>query len=179
MYLLLHFPRMAYQYRSSQNDFYLFGAADQIRETEYGTAVRGHVTYPHVSTCTTLTLALADGSVIGAHFSKLDPAATVDAILNQMNVVRAGRAVSQMYIVGVLKYADADGFMGTPRYAWPILITTFNQAFGRAAGDLAQGFIQTSDERDYRAISAGAAGMLWLSKPRGGTSWEVLPVQGL
>ena len=99
--------------------------------------------------------------------------------VNQMNVVRAGRAVAHMYIVGVLRCRDADGFMGTPRYAWPILITTFNQAFGRAAGDLAQGFIQTSGGRDYRAITAGAAGMLWLSRPQGGTNWEVLPLAGL
>ena len=170
---------MAYKYRSSRNDFYLFGAVDEIRETEYGTEVHGHVTYPGVSTCTTLTLALADGSVIGAHFAKPDPTAAVDAIVTQMNVVRAGRAVSHMYVVGVLRCRDAEGFMGTPRYAWPTLITTFNQAFGRAPGAVAQGFIQTSGGRDYRAVSAGAAGMMWLSRPQGRAGWEVLPLEGL
>jgi len=117
--------------------------------------------------------------VIGAHFAKPDPAADVDAIVNQTNVVRAGRAVPHMYLVGVLRCRLADGFMGTPRYAWPTLITTFNRAFGRASGALAQGFIQTSGALDYKAISAGAAGMLWFSRPQGGTGWEVLPLEGL
>ena len=170
---------MAYKYRSARNDFYLFGSVNEIRETEYGTEVGGYVTYPGVSTCTTLTLALADGSVIGAHFAKPDPTAAVDAIIAQMNVVRAGRAVSHLYLVGVLRCRDMDGFMGTPRYAWPTLISTFNQAFGRSAGAVAQGFIQTSGGRDYRAIAGGGAGMLWFSKPEGGTGWEVLPLEGL
>jgi hypothetical protein len=170
---------MAYRYRSSRNDFYLFGSVNEIRETEYGTEVHGHVTYPGVSTCTTLTLSLADGSVIGGHFAKPDTAAEVDAIIAQMNVVRAGRAVSHMYVVGVLRVREPEGFMGDPRYAWPTMITTFNQAFGRASGAVAQGFIQTSGGRDYRAISGGAAGMLWFSRPEGGTGWQPLALQGL
>lgn len=174
---------MAHKYRSSRNDFYQFGAVNDIRETEYGMDVAGTVYYPGVSTCTTLTLLLNDGSVIGAHFAKPDPTAAVDAIVAQMNVVRAGRPVSQLYLVGVLRCRSADGFMGDPRYAWPTLITTFNQAFGRNGGDVAQGFIQTSGGRHYRATSGGAAGMLWFSKAEtiglNDGKWEALKLTGL
>lgn len=174
---------MAFKYRSSRNDFFQFGPVNEIRETEYGTGVGGTVLYPGVSTCTTLTLLLSDGAVIGAHFAKPDPTAAVDAIVAQMNAVRAGRAVSQLYLVGVLRYRSPDGFMGTPRYAWPALITTFNQAFGRNGGDLAQGFIQTEGGRHYRATSGGAAGMLWFSKPEtiglADGQWTALTLNGL
>src|SRR6202012_338353 len=34
--------RVSYKYRPSRNDFYLFGAANEIRETEYGFAASGN-----------------------------------------------------------------------------------------------------------------------------------------
>jgi hypothetical protein len=105
---------MGFKYRRAPQDFYAIGPANEIRETQYGNAVGAHIFYPGVSTCTTITLLLADGSALGMHLAKTDLTGDVDAIVAQLNVVRAARAVSTMYAVGVLRSRSGDGWMGEP-----------------------------------------------------------------
>jgi hypothetical protein len=175
---------MAYKYRRNQNDFFLMGDAFRICETQYGTAnTGGHLFYPSVSTCSTLTLLLANGTALGAHFAKPDTVADIDAILNEMNTVRAGQAVLQMYAVGVLPFRGSDGWMADRRYRWPTMLSTFNTTFGRAVGDPVRGYIQAEGtNRHYRGTIAGNQ-MLFFQKPgslaidKG--SWSGVPLTNL
>ena len=172
---------MAYKYRRGPNDFYFIAPANDIRETQYGNAQGGHIFYPGVSTCTTVTLLLADNSAIGMHLAKLDLATDVDAIVNQLNVVRAGIAVTSMYAVGVLRCRVSDGWMGEVRYKWPVQLNTFNTAFGRNAGAAVTGYIQPEDtDMDYRAvIGAAGSGISWFTRPKGSAGWTSLNLSTL
>lgn len=154
---------MAYFYLAPNQSFTLFDRADTVRETQYGVGAQ-ELIYPNVSTCTTVTLLLNDDSLLGAHFAKRDPAATVDAILARMNTVRAGRAVQQMFVMGVLRERDTESWMGEPRYGWPSQLNTFNSAFGRNAGALVQGFVQNGGDQHYRVRATGNGAALAYAK---------------
>jgi len=162
---------MAYKYRESTGTFNFFPPVNVVTEDEYGTGAGGHIDYYGVSSCTTVTLLLSDGTALGTHLTFDTPAATVDAIIAQMNQARAGRVVSQLYLVGVLP-ANGNGWKNTPRYAWPTQIQTFNVAFGRPAGSQVLGYQQAPGiQRDYRAIAAvQASAMAWLSRPKKGNA---------
>ncbi len=154
---------MAHKYRRSRNDFFLFGDQHTIRETEYGIGNHGNVYYPGVSSCTTITLLLNDNTVLGAHFAKIDELGDVNAIVTELNNVRAGRAVSKMFMVGALK-ARGTGFVSDQRYKWPQQLTTFNTLFGRNPGDIVLGYDQgLNADLNYRAQRAGDT-MVWFKK---------------
>ncbi len=156
---------MAYRYRSSRQDFYLFGRRNEIRETEYGQDAN-RVYYPGVSTCTTLTLLLNDNTLLGAHFAKPDPTTAVDAIITELNNLRNNRPVTQLYLLGVLRFRDNSGWMQEDRFRWPRLITTFNGAFGLAQGALAKGYVQKlGSDVHYRGDAIGNGVMAWYYKP--------------
>lgn len=170
---------MGFKYRRGPQDFFAIGAANEIRETQYGNAVGAVIFYPGVSTCTTITLLLADGNAIGMHLAKTDLTGDVDAIVAQLNVVRAGRAVSTMYAVGVLRSRSGDGWMGEARYKWPIQLSTFNTAFGRNAGDPVPGYIQPErTDQDYRALTGGG-NISWYTRPNGTPGWSPLNLEML
>ena len=171
---------MAFLYRRGPQDFFQIGRVNEIRETQYGTANGGHIWYPGVSTCTTITLLLANGSAIGMHLTKLDLAGDVDAIVTQMNVVRGVTAVSSMYAVGVLMCRSMDGWMAESRFRWPTQLTTFNTAFGRNAGDIVHGYIQkeSTGAKDYRVL-IGGGGVSWFERTSGTQTWSALDLKAL
>jgi hypothetical protein len=171
---------MAFLYRRGPQDFFQIGPVNEIRETQYGNALGAHIYYPGVSTCTTITLLLTNGTALGMHLTKLDLATDVDAIVTQVNAVRGGTAVSSMYAVGVLRCRDVDGWMGVARYRWPVQLSTFNTAFGRAGGDIVQGFIQKegSGANDYRVL-VGGGGVSWYVRPQGTHTWNNLDLETL
>jgi len=169
---------MAFLYRRGPQDFFQIGPVNEIRETQYGNAQGGHIFYPGVSTCTTITLLLADGRALGMHLTKLDLVTDVDAIVTQLNVVRGATAVSSMYAVGVLRCRDLDGWMGAARYRWPVQLSTFNTAFGRNPGDIVHGYIQPGGDSDYRVL-VGGGGVSWFTRPPGSNTWNVLDMETL
>lgn len=170
---------MGFKYRRGPQDFYAMGPANEIRETQYGYAQGAHIFYPGVSTCTTVTLLLTDGTAIGMHLAKADLTTDVDAIVNELNLVRAGRVVSTMYVVGVLRSRFGDGWMGEARYKWPIQLSTFNTAFGRNAGDPVSGYIQPEHtDQDYRAVVGGSS-IAWFTRPNGTQTWNNVDLETL
>jgi hypothetical protein len=161
--------------------FNLWGPVDEIRETSYGfAAAGGMITYPHVNSCTTITVRLSDGSAVGMHLTKGDPAASVDAIVAAMvahiGTLQGVTAVS-LYAVGVLRFRFNDGWMGEPRYSWPVLLSTFNEAFGLNPGATVrgydQGFHPNGAAVDYRVTLAQNM-TLWSQRAAGTQQW--LPV---
>ncbi len=167
--------QVGYRYRRSRQDFYLFGSANEIRETEYGYTTNGnHILYPGISTCTAVTLILDDGSAAGMHLAKTDQAGDVAAIVAALNNHRGARNVTAMYAVGVLHYRSADGWMGQAQYGWPALLSTFNTDFGRASGDAVLGHKQAMETNyDYKVIISNGAG-IWFSRQHNTESWNAL-----
>jgi hypothetical protein len=165
---------MAFKFQRANKQFFLLGKASLITETQYGYAEESQIIYPGVSSCTTITLLLED-TAIGMHLTKADPATDVDAIVDQLKVVRAGRPVRKMYAVGAL-LSKSTGWKGEARYTWPMQLSTFNTSFGRNAGDLVAGYIQQEGtEQEYRAVvAAGASEMTWSAKSKGSQAWESL-----
>lgn len=163
---------MAYYYQSVTGNFKLFGKVNVIHETCYGYD-NNELKYPNVSSCTSVTLLLSDESLLGAHFTKLDPVASVNAILQQMNTTRGARAVNQIIVLGVLHFRFGKGWMVDRRYKWPQQLTTFNTTFGRQPGDIVKGYKQDlNTARHYIVTAAGGGNVLVYSKP------AALPIDG-
>jgi hypothetical protein len=155
---------MGYHYNTVNHTFNLWPPINLIAETEYGNDLNAHIIYPRVSSCTAITLLLAGGSALGAHFSSLESGAEVDVILAQMNTARAGVAVNAIYLVGKLSSIESGGWKTTHRYAWPNQKATFNTTFGRPAGALIYGYDQPEQELDYRALIGAGAVVAWATR---------------
>lgn len=173
---------MAYKCRLAPDgatirDFFLLGRPNEVTETQYGYAEENRIDFPTVSTCTVLAVLLGDNAVVAAHFSVRDTAPMIDAVLGKMNEYRNNRAVSQIYLLGVLNCrSSAGGWKNEPRYAWPEQIGAFNAAFGRPRSALVYGHMQGHDNgQDYRA-TVGGGQLLWFHKPERSTGWEPQPI---
>jgi hypothetical protein len=165
---------MAFKFRRGNNDFAPLGRPSDITETQYGYAENGEINYPGVSTCTTVTL-LLDNTAIGMHLTKADLPEVVDAIIKQLNVLRAGRPVRKMYVVGALLSNQPSGWKCDGRYAWPTQLNTFNTAFGRNAGDPVSGYIQADGcDQDYRGVVTTGAEMDWSARAKGSQVFQRL-----
>jgi hypothetical protein len=145
--------------------------------------------FPNVSTCTTVCLQLSDNSLLGCHLSIKDSAATVDAIFAKMNSERGARAITELFLVGVLhqrpKTRDDVGsyWVDEQRYAWPAKLATINQIFGRTASTPVPGYKQNiDDDRHYLVRMAGTA-PLWFTKPQSTAlaagQWQALTLRNL
>jgi hypothetical protein len=158
---------MAFWYRRSRQDFFPRGPANRIHETEYGytTGPFDHLYYPNVSTCTALTVLLADGTALGAHLAVPDTTAEVDAILTEMGVRQAGRAVREIYLVGFpRKSGGEDSWKSAPNYRWPVALRTFNTAFGRQPQVPIRGYVQPENSDWHYCGDVLGNAMAWYYK---------------
>ncbi len=145
---------------------------NEIAGASYGVSVLGQIYYPDITAGTTLTVLLEDNSMLGACFSRQDSAVAVEAILEQMNGVRAGRAATDLCLVGSLvgksRYEECGFWMNDRlrnQYRWPDQKTTFNLAFGRDGKARVHGWMQPSGVAlHYRALASGN-GIVWYRKP--------------
>jgi hypothetical protein len=133
---------MAFRYEAWTGTFSYWAPVYTIRETQFGYDKK-RVYYPDVNSCTTLTLLLSDQSLLGAHLFKADSANVIRAIFSGMNMIRAGRPVLQLCVLGMLDFQAEEGWINDPRYKWPRQLKTFNKTFGRPSGAPVKGYMQT------------------------------------
>ena len=109
---------------------------------EYLGSAPDNLVFPNVSTCTTLSVLLANNTLVGAHLSALCTAEDVGKILAKLTEVAGGQHATKIAVIGVLRYIAGSNTRGgvaytsTPEYAYPAKLTTFATAFGLGRGDV-------------------------------------------
>lgn len=112
------------------------------------------LSYPNVSSCTTITVVLEDGSMIGAHLDKRTTAADARAILGKMVEETTGRPVASIVVVGALRSSfNAGGFMDEKEFTLPNLFRTLAEKF-KFSG-MFWTYDQPLGDRHYRVRSIG------------------------
>ena len=145
-----------------KNTFSPRGTDSELGEMYYGEDQYGSIYYPNVSTCTTVTVLLGDNRMLGAHFDKIASATDIGNVVARMNTDRGTRAVKELCIVGVLKYASAGGWMTDDAYRWPKLFDTFSKALGHTGA--INGYLHPlGTEKHYRVTSASGV-TIWFAK---------------
>lgn len=149
---------MIFMYSGSSGRFTPLGGS-VVRESSIGTDDYT-LSYPNVSSCTTITVVLRDGSLIGVHLDKFATTFNVYAILQKMVELTAGRPVETMAVVGALRSSfNAGGFMAKKDFAFPNLFGTLAEAF-----DFSGGILWTYDQPlgdwHYRVRSIGGSNIL-------------------
>lgn len=109
---------------------------------EYLGTAPDNLLFPGVSTCTTLSVLLANNTLVGAHFSALCTAADIVTICAKMTEIAGGQRATKIAIIGVLRYVGGTNTRGgvaytsTPQYTFPQKLTTFAGSFGLTAADV-------------------------------------------
>ncbi|MGA3402187.1 MAG: hypothetical protein ABSC95_23510 [Acetobacteraceae bacterium] len=109
---------------------------------EYLGTAPNNLVFPGVSTCTTLSVLLANNTLVGAHLSALCTAADIATICAKMTELANGQGATKIAIIGVLRYVGGTNTRGgvaytsTPQYTFPAKLTTFAGAFGLTAADV-------------------------------------------
>ena len=159
-----------------------------LHEMECGTEKNGSLTYPNVSTCTTVTVLTSDNRLVGTHLDKIATADDVTAIIGKMNEIVGNQTVTELCIVGVLR-EHGSGWMNDQAFRWPNLFNAFSEGLNHQGAVMA--YVQAgATERHYRVARASGA-TVWFTKivpqkPSGsgtasssldesrGVSWETL-----
>jgi hypothetical protein len=123
--------------------------------------------YPNVSTCTTLTLLLANDTVVGAHLSALGTVKDVQIICNKMLDLAGASAPVRLGVIGVLrciaKTDNANGgsaYTSTQEYSELRKLETFAAAFGLPRNQVFYYDQQQLTERNYRVRTVGGHAFL-------------------
>jgi hypothetical protein len=109
---------------------------------EYLGTAPDNLVFPGVSTCTTLSVLLANNTLVGAHLSALCTADDITAICARMTKLVPGQHATKIAIIGVLRYVAGTNTRGgvaytsTPEYTFPAKLTTFASKFGLIAADV-------------------------------------------
>lgn len=84
--------------------------------------------YPGVSTCTTVTCNVANGTLVGAHFSCGTPAVKFQRMLAGMKAAFNGGAVDDIYVIGAFDHWNKPS--GGADYKWPKMFRSFRTELG-------------------------------------------------
>ncbi len=87
--------------------------------------------YPGVSTCTTVTCSVANGTLVGAHFSCGTPPDKFRRMLASMKTAFNGGAVDAIYVIGAFDYWGNPS--GGTDYKWPQMFRSFRTVLGTTA----------------------------------------------
>ena len=122
------------------------------------------LTFPNVSTCTTITVVLDDDTLVGTHLSALCTTDDIDKIVARMRELSAGHAARRVAVLGVLRYVGGVNQRGgvaytsQPEYAWPTKLDTIAAGFGltRTAVQYFDQGMGAEKHYQVRAIGGGA-----------------------
>jgi hypothetical protein len=107
-----------------------------LMEEFLGTAP-DNLVFPSVSTCTTLSVLLANNTLVGAHLSSRCTVAEVTTICAKMTELAGGQHATKIAIIGVLRQVGTSGeaYTATPGYTFPAKLITFARTFGLTAAN--------------------------------------------
>jgi len=121
--------------------------------------------YPNVSTCTTVSVLLANNTLVGTHLSAMCTASDIDTIVARM-IVMAGRQVAtRIAVLGVLRYIAGNNQRGgvaytsTPACRFPAKLETFAGLFGLGRRAIMYYDQANGTEKHYQVRAVGGGNL--------------------
>jgi hypothetical protein len=130
---------------------------------EYLGSDNDRLIYPNVSTCTTVSVLLANDTLVGTHLSAMCTKDDIDKIVARMKQMMGAQTASRVALLGVLRYIGGTNQRGgvaytsEPEYAYPAKLETFAGKFGVDRSRIAyydQG-MRTEKHYQVRAVGGG------------------------
>lgn len=121
--------------------------------------------YPNVSTCTTVTVLLANNTLVGTHLSAMCTAGDIATITTKMQTMAGGQAAIGIALLGVLRYIAGNNQRGgvaytsTPEFAWPAKLDSFAGAFGLPRSAIIYYDQANGTEKHYQVRAVGSGGL--------------------
>jgi hypothetical protein len=132
---------------------------------EYLGTAPDNLVFPGVSTCTTLSVLLANNTLVGAHLSALCTTADIATICAKMTELAGLQRAIKIATIGVLRHVGGTNTRGgvaytsTPQYAFPEKLTTFARAFGLTADDVRYYDQAGGTDKHYQVRAVGGGNM--------------------
>ena len=132
---------------------------------EYLGSDNDRLIYPNVSTCTTISVLLANDTLVGTHLSAMCTTNDIDVIVARMAQMMGGQAASRIAVLGVLRYVAGGNQRGgvaytsTPEYAFPAKLETFAGKFGVDRARIAYYDQGMGTEKHYQVRAVGGGNL--------------------
>jgi hypothetical protein len=133
---------------------------------EYLGDAENRLIYPNVSTCTTISVLLANDTLVGTHLSAMCTAADLDLITAKMNAMAGGQAARRIAVLGVLRYVAGNNQRGgvaytsTPAYGFPAKLETFAEKLGVSRAGICYYDQAGGTEKHYQVRALGGGDLV-------------------
>jgi hypothetical protein len=177
---------MGWHYLKSRKVFQdpgpIWGPENVIGEDQMGNDRDRVLYYPNVSSCTTITLLLDDGALIGGHLTTATLRESAEAVFREMVGRLLHRKVVRFYIVGAMEVGS--GWNSDPDYRWPARMLNTLSAKLRTGRAYAWAWRQpqhsgSANTYHYKVIRAAGPDAAWFYKgPLAFSSGSEVPTEG-